>query len=220
MNIRKSAKQRARHQPRYRVTFEPDYDHEAWRNDTVPTSQSHPDAFYTHHELVNPRPTNPTTRKAPHETLSIGALKKRLYRAGIRGSRAAAIAREIHAGPGLDALIAGGVTVMGWPVKALEERYGKRLTRAITRFVRTKFIMVDEAWSLLGSGAMSDFMQRSFQTMRKHNSKPLDASQDYNALVLSKPGSGMSFFNTGDNSNTVAFTQSGKGMSFILEASK
>lgn len=192
MNIRKLAKHRARTQPRYRITFEPDYDHEAWSNDTAPTRQSHPDAFYPHHELANPRPTKPTTRKQPHETLSIGALKKRLYRAGIRGQRAAVLAREIHAGPGLDDLTAGGITVMGWPVKALEERYGKRLTRAVTRFVRTKLVMVDEAWSLLGSGGMSDFMQRSFQTMRKYNSKPLEVSQDYNALVLSKPGSGMS----------------------------
>ena len=83
--------------------------------------------------------------------------------------------------------------VMGWPVKALEERYGKRLTRAVTRFVRTKLIVMDEAWSLLASGAMSDFMQRSFQTMRKHNSKPLQVSQDYNSLALKAPGSGMSF---------------------------
>jgi hypothetical protein len=28
--------------------------------------------------------------------------------------------------------------------------------------------------------------------MRKYNLKPLEVSQDYNALVLSKPGSGMS----------------------------
>jgi len=193
MNIRKSAKNRARHQPRYRISFEPDYDHEAWSDDTAPTPQSHPDAFYPRHELVNARPVKPTTRQAPHETLSIRALKKRLYRAGINGQRAAALAREIHAGPGLDALATGGVMVMGWPVKVLEERYGKRLTRAVTRFVRTKLIVMDEAWSLFGSGAMSDFMQRSFQTMRKHNSKPLEVSQDYNAFVLGKPGSGMSF---------------------------
>lgn len=192
MNIRQSVKRRARHQPHYRVTYEPDYDHDAWGSGTDPTPQSHPDAFYSHREQSKQRAAKTTKRQAPHETLSIGALKKRLYRAGISGQRAAALAREIRSGPDLDVLSAGGMTVMGWPVEALEERYGKRLTRAVTRFVRTKLIMMDEAWSLFGTGATSDFMQRSFQTIRKHNSKPLEVSQDYSALVLSKSGGSLS----------------------------
>jgi hypothetical protein len=183
MKIQQYGKRRAQHQPRYRVTYEADYDHDAWHGDAAPTPQSHPDAFYPHHELVNPRPAKATTRQAPHETLSIGALKKRLYRGGIRGQRAAELAREIHAGPGLDALIAGGVTVMGWPVKTLEQRYGTRLAKAVMRFVRTKLIVLDEAWSLFGSRAMSDFAQRGLQTMRKYNSARIEGSQDFTALA-------------------------------------
>lgn len=111
MNIEKLAKQRTRQQARYRVNFEPDYEHEVWSSDAAPTLQSHPDAFYQSRELVNPRPRKVTTRKKPYETLSIGALKKRVYQAGIHGSRAAALAREIHTGPSLEVMQADGFKV-------------------------------------------------------------------------------------------------------------
>lgn len=177
MNIRQFAKRRTQDQARYRVTCEPDYAHEAWHGKVTPTPQSHPGAFYPDRELLNPRPAKNRARKAPHETLSVGALKKRLYRAGITGQRAAEIAREIHAGQGLDALTAGGVTVLGWSAKTLEDRYGKRIARAVTRFVHTELILLDEGLSLLASGGAAEFVQSSFQRMRKYNAGAIDASQ-------------------------------------------
>lgn len=168
MKIELSGKRRVRNQARYRITYEPDYDQEE-----TPTLQSHPDAFFPFRELVklvNTRPAESTSRKAPHVTLSIGALKKRLYRAGVASQRAAKIAREIHAGPGTDALMSGGITVLSWPVKELERRYGKRISRAVTRFVRTQFIIVDEFWSLMGPDAMADVVQCSSQRVLKYNS--------------------------------------------------
>lgn len=183
MKVQLSAQNRARHQSRYRVTYEPDYEHDAWYGDAAPTPQSHPDAFCLHRELVNPGPTKVTVRKAPHETLSLGALKKRLSRAGIRGRRVAEIAREIHAGPGLDALTVGCVTVMGWPLKALESRYGKRVARAVARFVRTNLIVQDEAWSLLASEGTADMVLRSSRSMRKYSGKPLLVSQASPAVI-------------------------------------
>lgn len=177
-----STQRKVRNQARYRVTYEPNYDHEAWHSEATPTLESHPDAFYPHRELVNPRSAKSTARKAPHATLSIRALKKRLYRAGIASQRAAEIAREIHAGPGLDALMLGGSMVLRWPAKELERRYGKRIARAVTRFVRTTFIVLDEAWSLTGSDEMADLVQSSFQ-LRRYNSAPIEVSQSIEQLA-------------------------------------
>jgi hypothetical protein len=41
-------------------------------------------------------------------------------------------------------------------------------TRAVTRFVRAKFILLDEGLILLGSGEMAEFVQGGLQRMRKY----------------------------------------------------
>lgn len=39
--------------------------------------------------------------------------------------------------------------VLGWPADLLEQRFGRRITRAVTRFVQVKLVVLDEAWHLL-----------------------------------------------------------------------
>lgn len=189
MKVRCSSKFRAARQPRYRMSYEPDYDHSAWLDAAaVPTPDTHPDAFYMTREEVRPLPAAPCTRKPPHRSLSIGALRRRLYRAGVKSGQVAALAREIHCGPDLSSLsTTGGCMVLRWPVRELEQRYGRRIARAVRRFVQERWLILDEAWSLLGSGAMSDVVQLAMQRVRKYNAIPVQVTQSVptDALLLS-----------------------------------
>ncbi len=182
MNIQQAAKRRAASRPRSRAIWEPDFDHEAWVRDTPPTIESYPEAFYFRQELIDLKRSKATTRKAPLKTLSVGALRKRLQSAGIRGRMVAQIAREIHAGPYLAAMRAGGITVMGWPVQVLTERYGKRVSKAVTRFVQTKLIVMDEAFFLMQSSSVAETIRSSFSAVRKFNAATLEVSQDVSVL--------------------------------------
>lgn len=184
MNIVKSAKGRVGKRGRFRLVYEPDYDHEAWNLGAAPTPQSHPQAFDARRERIGPHPTISRQRKVPHERLGIGALKRRLYRAGLTRLRAVQIAREIHAGPGNQDLTIGGAMVMGWFVKTLEGRYGRRIARAVSRFVRAKFILLDEGSSLMASGSMANFIEQGIRAMRKYNTRVLDISQGLQKAVV------------------------------------
>lgn len=182
MKIQAAAKRRAASRPRSRAIWEPDFDHEAWARDTPPTIESCPEAFYFRQELIDLKRSKASTRKGPLKTLSVGALRKRLQSAGIRGRMVAQIAREIHAGPDLTAMTAGGITVMGWPVQVLTERYGKRVSKAVTRFVQTKLIVMDEAFFLMQSSSVVEIIRSSFNAVRKFNAAPLEVSQDITDL--------------------------------------
>lgn len=90
------------------------------------------------------------SNQLPHTYLSIGKLKKRLYRAGVRGWRVAAVAREIYAGPTTSALAPDARNEsseklrLGWPIETLEARFGHRLTRQVTRFVDPSLSAVNQ----------------------------------------------------------------------------
>lgn len=119
---------------------------------------------------------NRSTRSIPHASLSISALRKRLYRAGVRGGRLGQIAREIHACPDpRDFRV--GIHVLGWPMDELKRRYGKRIYRAVRVFVQTKWVMFDEGAAMLRDGSMAEFAERSMLRFRKPSGNSVNATQ-------------------------------------------
>lgn len=107
--------------------------------------------------------------KLPHKSLSVRALKKRLYRAGISSVRAKEIAHEIKHGPRDFGIVLQGVLVLGWPINELIRRYGKRVTRAIIQFVERKYVLLDEAWMVLKSSDAEGFISKSYRMSRKYS---------------------------------------------------
>ncbi len=186
MKIKTRSKVRAAQRPRYRVVYESDYDHPAWHSDGPdPTLQSEPDAFYVSREPLTPAAEPPSTRQAPHESLSIGALRKRLYRAGVRSPRLNELAREIAAGLKVgevkDIQLNGG-WVMGWPVDVLKQRFGQRIARAVTHFVLRRFLLLDEFWSgFSGEPAPFRFLE-GMQAMRKFAPTMIEVTQSIDQL--------------------------------------
>lgn len=179
MKVCRASKRRALQQPRYRLSFEPDHDHPAWLEATAALSPAEvPDAFYVVRTAVNEPKSMPSTRLAPHSTLSLTALRKRLYRAGVRKGRIAALAREIHAGPGATENASfGGRMVLRWQVSELESRFGHRVARAVRRFVRERWVMLDEAWALFAAEGAAEVIQLAMRRSRKYNAAPLLVEQ-------------------------------------------
>lgn len=160
-----------------RITYEPDYGDEAWERDgEVPTPATDPDAFYARRESAYPLPKKISSRKSPHDRLSIRALRKRLYQAGVRGNELSRIAAEIYAKP-VDLTGPVGEMALGWNVKTFKERFGKRISRAVLKFVSTRFMFVDEAWSLLGNSSFVPTIESMFSTMRKFNAASITVTQ-------------------------------------------
>jgi len=155
-----------------RVTWERDYDHEAWLDGTATeplTRATHPDAFYRVTQPAWPAPAAPVTRKPRHKTLSRTQLRKRLSRAGLSGGELRRVLNLIKAGPGLAQLANGGASRMalGWDVKHLADTIGVQLTRKVLRFVQTIFIVRDEYWDLVMPGLEMLFAQaRSYSSQR------------------------------------------------------
>ena len=162
-----------------RVTYKPDYDDEVWELDgEVPTPATYPNAFYAHCELAYPLPKTSSTRKSPHKRLSKTALRKRLYQAGVRPEQIDKLALEILAGPtATDQLSSTGLVALGWNVDALKKHFGKRIARAVLRFVVQSLIMLDEVWSLLNTPTMTASTAAMFQTARKFNTNVTEVTQ-------------------------------------------
>ncbi|RQR65490.1 hypothetical protein DIE18_03305 [Burkholderia sp. Bp9125] len=134
-----------------RVSWKPDYDHDAWMNNTTdvpPTRDTHPDAFYRVTECVSPPCTPASTRQQPPARLSRTKLRRRLYRAGYSGAELNRLATLVARGPilgaGVEAFAASSTLLLGWPKAQLEATLGRDLARRLTRFVRAQFIMLDE----------------------------------------------------------------------------
>jgi len=136
-----------------RVSWKPDYDHDAWMNDATdvpPTRDTHPDAFYRVTECVSPPCTPTSTRQRPPARLSRTKLRRRLYRAGYSGAELNRLATLVARGPTMGAgdgvFAASSPRVLGWPKAQLETLIGRKLARRLTRFVRAQFIVLDEFW--------------------------------------------------------------------------
>ena len=163
-----------------RVSWEPDYDHEAWSDygaDEPLTYATRPDAFYRVTEPAYPANSSPVKRKAPHRTLSRTQLRKRLSRAGLSGIELQRVLNLIKAGPGIERLMTAGSSLMalGWDVKQLADAIGEKLARKVLRFVRATYIVRDEYWELA-----KDFMpvlSRMFTLARSHRSQVYVAAQ-------------------------------------------
>jgi len=178
MKINTRSKRRVANAPTYRTVYEPDHDHEAWHVEgPVPTPETLPEAFYSDCQQVRGlKEDRPSSRQQQRETLSLTALRKRLYRAGVRGDKVASVAREIKAGPGPLGLDGQGTWVMGWPIDRLERQFGRRIARAVSCFVRRKIVVVDEAWHLLKNIELPAYA-------RKFNAGSVTVQQDVSLLA-------------------------------------
>lgn len=156
-----------------RVVYEPDYNHEAWESDVRPTHETVPDAFFERTEPAHPKSLAPEIRLKPHRTLTTTMLRRRLYGAGVRGAEAKRVLTEIMAGE----KTADGLTIpMAWSVSGFRKQFGKRIARAVLRFVHVAFIIIDESWNLL-QAASSTFIEKAFMTARKFSSAPIVVEQ-------------------------------------------
>lgn len=159
-----------------RVSFEPDHDHDAWSSDTSPTPATVPDAFYK--VSVPARPVKPSplhARRNPHSAVTAGMLRKRLYQAGVRGIEAKRILAEIMAGEPLGA--EDGVSMpMAWRVKNFHERFGRRVARAVLRFVQIRLIVLDE-FAYYAQPSLAEFVQKAMSVGRKHSAAPILVEQ-------------------------------------------
>lgn len=171
-------KEKLRNLPRVRITYERDYDDEAWLNESkiVPTPETHPNAFYPVSTTINPHPQKASLRREHYNTLSKRHLAKRLYAAGVRGKEVKRIAAEIKAGPGLSEFEMG-TYVMGWNVEAFKSRFGPRIARFVFKLVKRKMIFIDELAALFASAEMSRFITSSMTAFRKVSGKVLEVTQ-------------------------------------------
>jgi hypothetical protein len=170
--MRQSQKKKAtlRKQRVVRIAYERDYSDEAWQSGSgsVPTPESHPDAFYRKVVEVNAPRIRKSTRLKPHDTLSKRQLAKRLHRVGLEGRELRRIVAEIKQGQGLGFL--GGVRVLDWGPKELRQRYGRRVANAVLKFVLRRFFVMDESWSLFSNSGTAKVLSDSMHTLRKVNS--------------------------------------------------
>ncbi|WP_321967061.1 hypothetical protein [Burkholderia cepacia] len=149
-----------------RITYERDHDHEIWycEGTSVPTPKTVPDAFYPVHTPTFPRQTETSSRRMLPRSISRTALRKRLYRAGLKGDVLNRTASEILRGPAIGQITEGHL-MLGWELKAFEARFGRRVTRILRRCISTYLLLMDEASMLLGENA--EVFARLFATGRK-----------------------------------------------------
>lgn len=171
----KTAKEKWRKRNVVRVEYEPDYNDKAWLEGVGdrPTPQTHPDAFYRTEQSAYPTIAQAKReRLKPHVKLSKTQLKKRLHRAGMRGENLKQIADAILRGP-TTVEDSFGVVALGWNVAAFIKRFGKRIARYVLRFVKQSLIVMDEAWTLLSSPKVNEFISQGMRHFRKTNAKTL-----------------------------------------------
>ncbi|MDO8416537.1 MAG: hypothetical protein Q7S87_10030 [Agitococcus sp.] len=183
------------------ITYERDYHDEAWQTqaESVPTPESHPDAFYRKVIDVNEPARRQSTRLKPPQTLSKRQLAKRLHRVGLEGAELRRIVSEIKNGPGL--MFSSGLTAMGWHTSILRQRYGRRVANAVLKFVRTRFLALDEGGALFANASVTKCISDSFHTVRKVNS----GGQGFSAQLATDFGGHTSFFSSPDDgANQVA----------------
>jgi hypothetical protein len=175
MKMKKLKSQKARI---VRTTYYPDYDHEAWHAgiQPAPTPLTCPDAFYSQTERVYSSPKAAETKRKPYARLSRTRLAKRLYQAGLRGSELKQVANAILSGP-TDSKDKLGHTALGWNINKFKSQFGNRVARAVLRFVKTQWIVVDEAWSALQSPTFTDYIQSTLRIGRKESLNVVQVTQ-------------------------------------------
>ncbi|MEX3983895.1 hypothetical protein AB4Y45_33460 [Paraburkholderia sp. EG287A] len=172
-----------------RVSWEPDYDDNAWFNTRAsepPTRETHPDAFYRMTAPAYPVFAAADTRKKPYRTLSRTKLRGRLSRAGLRGPELKRVLNLIKAGPGLAHLVntSSARMALGWDVKHLADTIGEKLARKVLRFVLAIFIVRDEFWDL-AKGHMPVF-EKMFMQARSLRCELHEAVQDTTGVKLAE----------------------------------
>ncbi|TXI23103.1 MAG: hypothetical protein E6Q67_05015 [Roseateles sp.] len=185
MKIRKLRKSRQESMPLVKVVVEKDYDHEAWLEDGPELDpKATPEAFIFKHVVISARRQKPkTARLKPHESLSVSAMRRRLFEAGVKGAEVKLTARAIKAGPETLEDFAVGTVALGWEVGTLARKFGKRVARAVTRFVVKRMVMRDEAWSLIGSESFQASVGRMYTSARKFNGKVVEVTQGIDQLA-------------------------------------
>lgn len=163
-----------------RVEYEPDYDHEAWESDVPPTPDSTPDAFYRVTEPAHPKVRESTTRRKPHSSLTASKIRNRLYSAGVQGAKAKQFLNEILAGEQRS----DGIAIPGsWSVSGFRQHFGRRVTRAVLRFVHIRFIVLDE-FGYYATPGLADFVQKAMSTCRKHSAAPIVVEQTLPTMIV------------------------------------
>lgn len=173
-----------------RVKFSPDYDHPAWREFGSPTPDLVPDAFYRYSEPVHPRVTAPSTRRKPHQGLSAAMLRKRLYRAGLRGLEAKCVLRDILAGESDEA---GNAIPGSWRTSSFRQRFGRRVAREVLRFVHIRLVVLDE-FGYYSSPGFADLTARAMSIGRKQTATPLMVTQTLSQFIPVAPAAKRVFF--------------------------
>ncbi|MBK3780266.1 hypothetical protein G3A43_08345 [Paraburkholderia aspalathi] len=170
------------------VTWEPDYDDDAWidfTTDTPPTRETHPGAFYRVVHPAYPVAEVVSARKRPHRKLTRTQLRKRLSAAGLSGAQLLDTVDRVMAGPTLEDLTEmasrGGLNLfMRWDTEQLKTLLGERVARRVLRFVSTMFVVRDEYWDLV-KPLMPSFAALFYQA-RSFNAQLVTAPQDVKEL--------------------------------------
>lgn len=152
----------------------------------LPTPTTHPDAFYR----VS-MPAYPATivgkrhrRKKPHQSLSRTQLRKRLSHLGLRGRELRRVMAEILTGPRLLPLKDGSARVfMKWDVNTLRSVFGRRVARAVLRFVQLKFVVMDEMWRVMQSPVVQSVLDAA-RSRHTHCIKVSQSIEDFKGLNL------------------------------------
>ena len=163
-----------------RITYEPDYDHEAWESGAEPTPVSEPDAFYRMTEPAHPQPRKASTRRKSHSSLTASKLRRRLYGVGVRGAVATQLLNEILAGEPKPDDVIFATSWNSWSVAGLRQRFGHRVARAILRFVSINLCIMDEFGSYASPG-FAAVVQQTMSVCRKWSAKPITVEQTWPA---------------------------------------
>ena len=152
----KAAKASWRKRSVVRVITETQNDHRWWRYQDTEPKEGYVVDTTSYSVSAYPRPESPSTRQKPRTSLSRRKLRKRLYGAGLRGSKLKEVFSEIvgfeskthrSAGEGDATAIAavqGHRYPFGWTRQAMRERLGNRVRKALTKGIRPSLVLLDE----------------------------------------------------------------------------
>lgn len=144
MKITKLSKARAaaRKHNVVRLVTESHKDYRWWRFQDVEPAEGYVVDTWVTRELAYPRPAAPVTRLPKHAKLSRRALRRRLHQRGVRGE----VAKELLA------LYSNRPLVVGAGSPNLKKSLSYPVWKAVTRHVRSLFLVLDEFAFYMPSG--------------------------------------------------------------------